>query len=76
MLDLAATLKCFEKTCIEEGGIARGMVTESVFVVQSKMTESATDKTLRCPERVGQSRAKPLSRGICRPVGVGGGSSM
>lgn len=52
------------------------MVTESVFVVQSKRTESATDKTLGCPERVGQSREKPLSWGVCRPVGVGGGSSV
>jgi len=69
-------LKCFEKICIEEGGTARGMVTESVFVVQSKRTESATDKTLGCPERVGQSREKPLSWGVCRPVGVGGGSSV
>lgn len=67
-------MKCFEKICVEEGGTARGVVTESVSVVQSKMIDSATDKTLGCPERVGQSREKPLSRGICRPVGVGGGS--
>lgn len=33
---------------MEEGGT--GMVTESGFVIQSKMTESAIDKTLGCPE--------------------------
>lgn len=69
--DLAATLKCLEKICVEEGGTARGVVTESVSVVQLPgLIDSATDKTLAVLKGWDRAVEKPLSS-VCRLPKVG-----